>query len=60
MRQLFLLLLFYLFLWRAFNNKNSKKSSKFTNTPKKIKLINYTLIYESLPTERFPIPFVQL
>ena len=60
MRNLFLLLLFY-FIYSYEENsiiKIPKYKGTFTNIPTKFGLINYTFIYESLPTEKWPLPFV--
>ena len=61
MVQLILLLLFYFIHSYEENSiiKIPNKKGKFENITTKYGLINYTFIYDSLPTEKGPIPFVQ-
>ena len=61
MAKLILLILFY-FIYSYEENsiiKLPNKKGKFENLTTKYGLINYTFIYDSLPTEKRPIPFVQ-
>jgi len=61
MVKIILLLLLY-FIYSYEENsiiKIPNKKGKFENITTKYGLINYTFIYDSLPTEKGPLPFVQ-
>ena len=61
MKKLILLLLLY-FIYSYEENsiiKIPNSKGRFENIPTKYGLINYEFIYESLPTFRWPLPFIQ-